>query len=89
MAGRVLSGTTAAPTRFDWPAALKECGLAAFVALVLFLKRTTIGVAMRAASEDFLTARLLGIRANYVIAAAFAPVPPLAPTACSAQRTNR
>jgi branched-chain amino acid transport system permease protein len=42
------------------------------IALVLFLKRTAIGVAMRAASEDFLTARLLGIRANYVIAAAFA-----------------
>jgi branched-chain amino acid transport system permease protein len=42
------------------------------VALVLFLKRTAIGVAMRAASEDFMTARLLGIRANHVIAAAFA-----------------
>ena len=40
--------------------------------LVLFLKRTAIGVAMRAASEDFLMARLLGIRANHVIAAAFA-----------------
>ena len=37
MAGRVLSQSAAAPTRFDWPAALKECGLAAFVALVLFL----------------------------------------------------
>jgi branched-chain amino acid transport system permease protein len=46
--------------------------LVLLVALVLFLKRTAIGVAMRAASEDFLTARLLGIRANYVIAAAFA-----------------
>lgn len=42
------------------------------LALVVFLKRTAIGVAMRAASEDFLTARLLGIRANYVIATAFA-----------------
>lgn len=42
------------------------------ITLVLFLKRTAIGVAMRAASEDFLTARLLGIRANRVIAAAFA-----------------
>ncbi len=46
--------------------------LVLLVALVLVLKRTAIGVAMRAASEDFLTARLLGIRANYVIAAAFA-----------------
>ena len=46
--------------------------LALLIALVLFLKRTAVGVAMRAASEDFLTARLLGIRANRVIAAAFA-----------------
>jgi branched-chain amino acid transport system permease protein len=40
--------------------------------LVLFLKRTPMGVAMRAASEDFRMARLLGVRANRVIAAAFA-----------------
>ena len=40
--------------------------------LVLFLRRTPLGVAMRAASEDFLMARLLGVRANLVIAAAFA-----------------
>ncbi len=40
--------------------------------LVLFLKRTPMGIAMRAASEDFQTARLLGIRANRVIATAFA-----------------
>ena len=46
--------------------------LVLLIALVLFLKRTALGVAMRAASEDFLTARLLGIRANRVIAAAFA-----------------
>lgn len=46
--------------------------LALLIALVLFLKRSATGVAMRAASEDFLTARLLGIRANRVIAAAFA-----------------
>jgi branched-chain amino acid transport system permease protein len=40
--------------------------------LVLFLKKTPMGVAMRAASEDFRMARLLGVRANRVIAAAFA-----------------
>jgi branched-chain amino acid transport system permease protein len=40
--------------------------------LVLFLKRTPMGIAMRAASEDFRMARLLGVRANRVIAAAFA-----------------
>jgi branched-chain amino acid transport system permease protein len=37
MAGRVLGATTAATTGIDWPAALKECLAAAFVALVLFL----------------------------------------------------
>lgn len=46
--------------------------LGLLAALALFLKRTDIGVAMRAASEDFQTARLLGIRANSVIATAFA-----------------
>jgi branched-chain amino acid transport system permease protein len=40
--------------------------------LVVFLRRTPIGVAMRAASEDFRMARLLGVRANRVIAFAFA-----------------
>jgi branched-chain amino acid transport system permease protein len=37
MTGRVLSATGAATTGIDWPAALKECLAAAFVALVLFL----------------------------------------------------
>lgn len=36
-----------------------------------FLKRTRMGVEMRAAAADFQMARLLGIRANRVIAAAF------------------
>ena len=40
--------------------------------LVLFLRRTSIGRQMRAASEDFMMARFLGVRANRVIAAAFA-----------------
>ena len=42
------------------------------ISLVLFLGRTTMGVQMRAAAEDFPTARLLGVRANRVIAIAFA-----------------
>jgi branched-chain amino acid transport system permease protein len=42
------------------------------VALVLFLSRTRIGVQMRAAAEDFQMARALGVRANTVIATAFA-----------------
>ena len=37
MAGRVLGATAARTTAIDWPAALKECLAAAFVALVLFL----------------------------------------------------
>jgi branched-chain amino acid transport system permease protein len=39
--------------------------------LMFFLKRTRLGVQMRAAAEDFETARLMGVRADRVIAAAF------------------
>jgi branched-chain amino acid transport system permease protein len=39
--------------------------------LAAFLKMTPIGVQMRAAAEDFETARLMGVRANKVIAVAF------------------
>jgi branched-chain amino acid transport system permease protein len=42
------------------------------ILLVVFLGRTTMGVQMRAAAEDFPTARLLGVRANRVIAISFA-----------------
>jgi branched-chain amino acid transport system permease protein len=38
--------------------------------VVLLLERTTVGLHMRAASMDFSTARLLGVRANRVIGAA-------------------
>ncbi len=41
------------------------------VALALFLERTRLGLQMRAAAEDFRMARLCGVRANRVIAAAF------------------
>ncbi|MCP9486011.1 MAG: branched-chain amino acid ABC transporter permease [Gaiellaceae bacterium MAG52_C11] len=41
-------------------------------ALVVFLGRTRLGVQMRAAAEDFRMARALGVRANTVIATAFA-----------------
>lgn len=37
-----------------------------------FLTKTSIGVQMRAAAEDFRMARILGVRANVVIATAFA-----------------
>lgn len=41
-------------------------------AMSLFFARTRIGVQMRAAAEDFEMARLVGVRANRVIAVAFA-----------------
>lgn len=40
--------------------------------LTLFLKRTILGLALRAAADDFTMTRLLGVRANRVIATAFA-----------------
>lgn len=46
--------------------------LVLLVALGVFLARTPLGLQMRAAAEDFRTARLLGVRADRVIAAAFA-----------------
>ncbi len=54
----------------------------AMAALVLFLNRSTLGIAMRAASRDFSTVRLMGIRANRVIATAFAISGALAGIAC-------
>jgi branched-chain amino acid transport system permease protein len=40
--------------------------------LTLFLRRTILGNALRAAADDFVMTRLLGVRANQVIATAFA-----------------
>lgn len=45
---------------------------ASLTALSLFLRRTTLGKSMRAAAEDFQVLRLVGIKANWVIAMAFA-----------------
>ncbi|WP_181257177.1 branched-chain amino acid ABC transporter permease [Pseudaminobacter soli (ex Li et al. 2025)] len=42
------------------------------VGLNIFLRTTVLGRAMRAASEDFAIVRLMGIRANAVVATAFA-----------------
>lgn len=42
------------------------------IGLNLFLRTTVLGRAMRAASEDFAIVRLMGIRANAVVATAFA-----------------
>lgn len=56
--------------------------IAAIAALLVFLRKTTLGVAMRAAAEDFEMVRLLGIRANRVVAGAFAISGLLAGIAC-------
>jgi branched-chain amino acid transport system permease protein len=45
--------------------------LVLLVALTLFLRKTSIGLQMRAAAEDFTTARLVGVKANRIIAVAF------------------
>jgi branched-chain amino acid transport system permease protein len=47
-------------------------GAVLLVGLNLLLDRTTIGLELRAASADFRTARILGVRANRVIAFSFA-----------------
>lgn len=46
--------------------------LALMGGLVLFFRRSRVGVQMRAAAEDFTMARLVGVRANLVFAVAFA-----------------
>ncbi|MCP1848141.1 MULTISPECIES: branched-chain amino acid ABC transporter permease [unclassified Bradyrhizobium] len=46
--------------------------LVSVVALVAFLRTTHIGVAMRAAAQDFRTTQLMGVNANAVILIAFA-----------------
>lgn len=45
--------------------------LVLLVALVIFLRRTSIGLQMRAAAEDFTMSQLVGVRANTVIVLAF------------------
>jgi branched-chain amino acid transport system permease protein len=46
--------------------------IALLAGLVYFFRRTPLGIQMRAAAEDFTMARLVGIKADRVIAAAFA-----------------
>jgi branched-chain amino acid transport system permease protein len=45
--------------------------IAALAILTLYLRRTLTGIAMRSAADDFPTTRLMGIRANGVVVAAF------------------
>jgi branched-chain amino acid transport system permease protein len=45
--------------------------LAALAGLTVVLRRTQIGTSIRAAAEDFVTLRLMGVRANQVVVATF------------------
>lgn len=47
-------------------------GGVSLVALTFLLKKTFLGISLRAAADDFTMTRLLGVRANGVIAAVFA-----------------
>lgn len=44
---------------------------AVLILLTIFLRRTSLGVQMRAAAEDIVTAQLLGVKTNKVVASAF------------------
>jgi branched-chain amino acid transport system permease protein len=44
----------------------------ALIVLSILLRRTIIGIALRAAADDFTMTRLLGVRANLIISVAFA-----------------
>ncbi len=46
--------------------------IVALVVLSILMRRTIIGIALRAAADDFTMTRLLGVRANLLIAVAFA-----------------
>jgi branched-chain amino acid transport system permease protein len=46
--------------------------IAALVLLTIFLRRTLLGISIRAAAEDFTVVRLMGVRANRVVVTAFA-----------------
>ena len=46
--------------------------VALLVGMTLLLKRTSLGIQLRASTEDFQMAQLVGVRANWVISSAFA-----------------
>lgn len=54
------------------PMITASIGLVSLLVLTTFMRKSRAGIAMRAASQDFVTARLSGVRANRVISLAFA-----------------
>jgi branched-chain amino acid transport system permease protein len=60
------------PLRIRWISIVALiAGAALLASTALLLNRTTVGLQIRAAAADFRTARILGVRANRVIAVAF------------------
>jgi branched-chain amino acid transport system permease protein len=59
----------ALPSFFDHSISI---GSVSFSSLATFLRRSIVGVQMRAAAENFRTARLVGVRSDLVILVAFA-----------------
>ena len=57
------------------------------VSLNWFVRKTILGIAMRAAAEDFSISRLMGVRANAVIAGAFANLGTSGGRQCALGRT--
>ena len=55
-----------------WDVVSIVVAVACFVATAIMLRTTMFGLSIRAASEDFDAARLMGVRANRVISGAFA-----------------
>jgi branched-chain amino acid transport system permease protein len=61
------------PFRFEvWDVISIVVAVLCFAGTALMLRRTMFGLSIRAASEDFDAARLMGVRANRVISGAFA-----------------
>jgi branched-chain amino acid transport system permease protein len=71
--GQLTKSLTIAGVSIQWLDIVTIAVIATvFAALTWFLGRTSLGVQLRAAAEDFRMARVLGVRANFVIATAFA-----------------
>ena len=57
--------------KYKWAAKISGAIITLVIALVLFIRHTKIGMAMRAVAKDFETSRLMGIKVNSVISATF------------------
>ena len=70
--GQLNTAFTVAGVDIRWIALVSTVsGIVLLVATALLLNRTRVGLHLRAAAHDFRTARILGVRANRVIAFSF------------------